>query len=459
MVTDSYLIKRGNVYWYKRRFPSGLIEALGPSHRVSLRTKDINVARKRRDLENGRYHELVEQAQIPAKEAEVISLARQILKAKAEDTDLDEVTEEELLLDALEEYVEKHDPAFQQRDTQTALRIARAEPGTALLDDLIQDYEKALAKELTKQTTAERVGYLRKWRDSVGGSSPITALLDPDAAYGFVRETIIDTDLAKTTKQKRLQSLVLFFKWLQSRRVVKVNPFEGIELATIKGRKGSTKIDRRAWTDDEIVRLLSALENKAQSGRGMRSSRVNAQRLYDMALIAIYSGLRIDEIASLRVGDCIEAALPDGMSCPTFIIRNGKTDAAVRQVPIHPRLPTLIQSLAGKRKSGWLFEGLSPGGPDNKRSWNIQKAFGRFKTDLGFPSELVFHGLRRSFVTKMHQAGVPLMLAKRVVGHKLNDLTFGHYSEGELLSEMRGAVEKVDFGDEVIKLLEEVEGS
>ena len=56
-------------------------------------------------------------------------------------------------------------------------------------------------------------------------------------------------------------------------------------------------------------------------------------------------------------------------------IREGKTEAAVRDIPVHD---SVIHVLARRKrdKHKYLFEGLVPGGPDNKRSWNISKAFG-----------------------------------------------------------------------------------
>lgn len=55
----------------------------------------------------------------------------------------------------------------------------------------------------------------------------------------------------------------------------------------------------------------------------------------------------------------------------------------------------------------------------------------------------------------MHQAGVPVMVARAVVGHQLNDLTFGHYSQGQLVETLREAVGKVSFGEEEADLVKE----
>lgn len=63
MVNDSYLTKRGHIWWYKRRYPQHLVDALGPYHRVSLNTRDIVEARKARDRENIQYLDITETAE------------------------------------------------------------------------------------------------------------------------------------------------------------------------------------------------------------------------------------------------------------------------------------------------------------------------------------------------------------------------------------------------------------
>ena len=119
-------------------------------------------------------------------------LAKQLLDVKKPYRDEDDYSpEEHALEDILRDYIEKHDPHVEQKDTQTAIKIATAPKGAPLLDDLLRDYEQMLLKGLTKHTTHERMRYPQRWRDDVGGSTPITALLDPDEAFDWTDKNII----------------------------------------------------------------------------------------------------------------------------------------------------------------------------------------------------------------------------------------------------------------------------
>lgn len=432
--SNQYLIQREEVFWYKRRYPADMVDRIGREyHRVSLKTKDRATARRRRDEEHANYYRVIDQAG----DSQLMQMARRFLEVKDEPRDhADDCAEEDVLIEAIEAFVKKHDPSEQKDDTKAALKLLGGKRGDPLLNDLIRDYEKALSKELTNQTVYERIRYIDRWRGAVGGTSPITVLLDPDEAFRWAQGAILDTDLSDTTKRKRLNSLVLFFDWLQSRRIVHTNPFAGIKIVSIKGRKGrNAKEKRRAWTDAELKVLLGKLRDDIENAK-TKPAKKNAQRMVPLVIIGMYTGMRIEEICALRIEDIQE---------DRFSITDGKTGAAVRVVPIHDELRPVLEKLIGERASGWLFEGLSEGGPNKNRSWNIQKAFGRRKKAFGFPPELVFHSLRRCFITKLEEAGTPLMFAKKIAGHKINDLTFGHYSNAELFEERRKAVNSIRY--------------
>lgn len=362
-------------------------------------------------------------------------MAKRLLEIRGQPREPDEVTEEDILFELLENYVHKHDPQQQKADTKTAIKILSAPSNSPPLVDLLRDYEKVLNKELTKHTVHDRMRYLIRWRDSVCGTTPITALLDPDEAFSWAEEHILSSDLAASTKRSRLKTMSSFFQWLKQKRIVRVDPFGDIEVPRYEGRRGTTDDKRKAWTDAQLKTLLAGLKQTEVDAKN-KIERFNAKVLQDMVPVGMYTGLRINEIASLRIEDC-----QDG----TFTVTDGKNDSAVRRLPIHPQLTEAIQRLAGDRTEGFLFEGLKAGGYDKKQSAAIEKAFGRQKTKLGFGPKLVFHSLRMSFIGKLHGSGCPVMLAKTMVGHKLNDLTYGHYSKAELLEEQRKAPEKVEY--------------
>ena len=89
--------------------------------------------------------------------------------------------------------------------------------------------------------------------------------------------------------------------------------------------------------------------------------------------IALYSGMRLSEICELKKSDISE-------DC--FHIHKDKTSAASRVVPINSVLKTIINKLFERSKDGYLITDISPGGDDNKRSWNFQKRLGRIRLKI-----------------------------------------------------------------------------
>jgi len=159
--------------------------------------------------------------------------------------------------------------------------------------------------------------------------------------------------------------------------------------------------------------------------------------LRDILPVAALSGMRVEEIAQLRVRDAAEG---------TFAIRQAKSRAGVRQVPIHPALaPLVAERCRGKEPGAFLFHELTEGA-FGKRSAALVKAFGRFAKKVGVREEVEgkrrslvnFHSFRRWFVTKAHQAGQPVHLVEAVVGHKPVGMTLGRYSGGPSLGTSSG---------------------
>jgi hypothetical protein len=133
-------------------------------------------------------------------------------------------------------------------------------------------------------------------------------------------------------------------------------------------------------------------------------------------------------------------------------LREGKTQAAVREVPIHDSAAHVIER-RHKSADGFLFAGLVPGGPDKKRSWNASKAFGHYTKKLDIAEQRqVFHALRSTFTEVMEAAEVPESTVKLLIGHQRASLTFGHYSKGERVK-LRKHIDKLRYSPEVMRLI------
>jgi integrase len=165
-----------------------------------------------------------------------------------------------------------------------------------------------------------------------------------------------------------------------------------------------------------------------------------------MMRIAALSGMRINEIGRLTLGDCV-----DGV----FNIREAKTAAGIRRVPIHPTLnPIVARRTEGKAADAYLIEELSPRRDHTTdRAAKASERFTAYRRDLGIDerkegqrqSNVDFHSFRRWFVTKAEEAGQPPHVISAVVGHAegRQGMTLGLYSGGPSEAQMRAVVESV----------------
>ena len=183
------------------------------------------------------------------------------------------------------------------------------------------------------------------------------------------------------------------------------------------------------------------------------------QDLADLIQLGMYTGARIEEICSLSVADVRDGKIN---------IRQAKTAAGVRTIPIHSKLAPLVERLTHEPSpasaaqqaatettallreqatddgSTFLLKSLKP----NKygdRSAAIGKRFGRLKKNLGFGELHVFHSLRKTVVTLLENAGVTENLTADIVGHKKPRMTYGLYSGGNSIHVMRDALEKLSY--------------
>lgn len=131
----------------------------------------------------------------------------------------------------------------------------------------------------------------------------------------------------------------------------------------------------------------------------------------DIVLIQCYTGWRPQELLNINIEDIKDGFITGGM----------KTDAGRnRIVPIHPKISKLIEARISDRDNGRLF--LTKNGiPMEYR--NYLDVFNRNIKQLGLSPEHKPHDGRKTFVTLCKKYKVDEYAIKRIVGHKINDLT------------------------------------
>ncbi|WP_348626214.1 site-specific integrase [Mesorhizobium sp. L2C067A000] len=238
---------------------------------------------------------------------------------------------------------------------------------------------------------------------------------------------------------------------------VSQNIFSGFRFGSSK--KASEQRD--AWTGPELEVLFSSplyAGCKSELRRTEPGSLVLKDERYWLPFIAIFSGMRQEEIAQLHIEDVKEA---DGITFfdindkPPRMLKNAN---AARQVPLHATLIRLgfLEYLDQCRKSRQvrLFPNLKPGGADNRLGHSFSKWFTRYRRDIGvYRKGLDFHSFRHSASTSMHQGGIERAVLDHVTGHSTPGET-SRYVKASALAQLQSAINSIDIGFDIVALLQ-----
>jgi integrase len=243
---------------------------------------------------------------------------------------------------------------------------------------------------------------------------------------------------------KYLQCYSTLYSWAVKNGYIDKNPFEGLSIKD-KGRDKK----KRDWFRPEQIKAMLAELDKGKDGLADNDMK------YWGALIGIYTGARLNEIASLTVND-IKHDADTGIWF--FDINDEdekkrlKTHAATRHVPVHSAL----------LKRGFLeyVERVSKMDGEDTRllyalTYSAKEGWGRkltrwfsntFLPRLGLKkADTSFHSLRHSTITVMRRGGVDNPTVRALVGHEPDGVTEEVYTHGYELGQLKEAIERLDF--------------
>lgn len=202
--------------------------------------------------------------------------------------------------------------------------------------------------------------------------------------------------LSRSSIVKELSALRVFFASIIDKEDADArpaNPFADLKLP--KGKRGKDSA-HRPWTPAELSTFL----------RGVPSN----DPLWTLGALAAYSGARLEELASLRVED---------VQGGSFVVKEGKRQASVRRVPVHPVVAPLVARLVDTSPDGFVLPGLLTTGKDGKRGSLLGKRFGYALRRVGVTDpRVVFHSLRNTVITQLLSRGVPLERVQLIAGHE-----------------------------------------
>ncbi len=298
------------------------------------------------------------------------------------------------------------------------------------------DLEASEAARKTVHDYKTSVSKFLEWADSKG------ILLVHEVTRRHAGDYVSDKlqAMAKDTRNRNLSGISNWWKWLIQKGRTKddqANPWGGQRGAVTKSRGGKKAKGWVPYTTEEISNLLRTLEGP----------------LADLFRLGLFTGGRINELASLRAKHVVEKHGVRFLS-----IEEGKTEAAIRHIPIHPQIETLVDRLlrtAEADPGGWFFPDsvFPPGGYDKDKGHSASKKFSAARRGAGVDrAGVVFHSTRKNLIELLEGAEVPLSTVQLLVGHERRDMTFGRYSKGVCVN-LSSAIQKVDYGPEVNALV------
>jgi integrase len=238
------------------------------------------------------------------------------------------------------------------------------------------------------------------------------------------------------TLKNNLGRVSSFFKWAKINQLIASNPAESVTWVLPKKVRRKNKIDaRETFTVEEIQRLFHAGEFK----------KPKSPYQYWVPVIGLYSGARLEEICSRELNDIKQ----DG-EVWYLDIKDTKTDAGTRQLPLHPKLIELgflgyVERLRAKGETR-LFPELKPNkyGECGPRAG---KWFQRYRKRCGIQgadSKKCFHSFRHNVVDFLKQKGTPPEFIHAIVGHE-DKIAHGTYGRRHQAASLKPYVDQIEF--------------
>ncbi|MGP3723927.1 tyrosine-type recombinase/integrase [Cereibacter sphaeroides] len=254
---------------------------------------------------------------------------------------------------------------------------------------------------------------------------PLTHQITKQGVQRWVHTLETEGGLKTNTVRRIISACRTYWHYLQASGSIsdEVDPFIKAVPKKAKVSKAAVAEKRRPFTADEVVGILRAAADKGDT------------QLVQLIWLAMWTGCRIEELCSLTTGN---------VHSHHIVIEDAKSEAGWRDVPIHPKLKPVLDSLKATSTDGFIMSDLTL----NKygdRSNAIGKRFGRLKEALGFGAQYVFHSIRKTVATKLENAGVAENVAADILGHEKPNITFGLYSGGTSLEVRQAAIELIDY--------------
>ena len=412
MSNNKYLKLRGkdeDIYFYQRRVPIKLVPLLKKKvFSQSLNTSDIKEARRKRDLLDKEFEELLERTH----EGKFRYLLDHFSQLGREDRD---IQAEAIFDDLWDKYPHLGHPEGKDLPTLNEDEEAKSEammvaqglkevPAKFKLTLLESKRLNTEFNEYTYKTKNSHDMAARMFLQYLGTDNIQMEDIKKRDVKHFIRWLNKNKNYAPSTVQKKINCLSSIYQYAQTEEEYLedlANPFQGHRIKV----KGTVK-SYKPWKIDDLRKVLPLLQR-------------DSDRL--AVYIGWYTGARQDEVLSIRpediytdeeTGVMVMAVKPDdGLEEH----QSAKTEYSRRLVPIHEDLKPLLKDFQGFKVKARAYS----------------KRFGLVKRKVvGSNKQYSYHSLRSNASDAFLRNEVPEAIASRILGHSNRGTTmsYGYYA-------------------------------
>ncbi|EHF5042322.1 MULTISPECIES: site-specific integrase [Enterobacter] len=291
--------------------------------------------------------------------------------------------------------------------------------------------------ELVSSLLAEKVPTLKSssYKDLSSSLNTVSRFLPEDmdlmsrSEWLAVRDSMLAAEVRPSTINKLLTKAKMCLDYgLMNGQLEGRNPIERMKLTKDIDSK------RRAFTDEELERLLVRVESEYQFTRHTARTTSEARRW--ASLVSVVTGARSAEVCHLTKRDIV--TLDNGLVC-IDINEDGegksvKNKHSVRLVPLTDGacgldLKSFLEWVDMQPDEGPLF-GMTPSAYS---SWFNSRVM---TEALGDATDVSLHSLRHWLATRMKERGVNLVDAQGILGHSSQSITYDLYGKGHAVGRL-----------------------
>ncbi|HBJ0060288.1 TPA: site-specific integrase [Escherichia coli] len=290
---------------------------------------------------------------------------------------------------------------------------------------------------LVSSLLAEKVQTLKSssYKDLSSSLNTVSRFLPEDmdlmsrSEWLAVRDAMLASEVRPSTINKLLTKAKMCLDYgLMNGQLEGRNPIERMKLTKDIDSK------RRAFTDEELERLLVRVEAEYQFTRHTAHTTSEARRW--ATLVSVVTGARSAEVCHLTKRDIV--TLDNGLVC-IDINEDGdgksvKNKHSVRLVPLTDGaygfdLTSFLSWVDMQPDEGPLF-GMTPSAYS---SWFNSRVL---TEALGDSQDVSLHSLRHWLATRMKERGVNLVDAQGILGHSSQSITYDLYGKGHAVGRL-----------------------